>query len=156
MAPNPNFGKEIANLVDGVTKLNKIELKFGLAYAENFRKLLISSAKDIRVLLVKLADRLHNIRTIEGIKDEKKRIRICTETLEIYAPLAERLGIVGIKNELEEKCFGVINPEIKKSLEKKNSRTILVCICIDLQQRIKVWHLSITILFTFYLQFQTF
>ena len=113
-----HFGKEIANLVDGVTKLTKIELKFGLAYAENFRKLLISSSKDIRVLLVKLADRLHNIRTIKGIQDERKRNKICKETLEIYAPLAERLGIVGIQNELEDKCFDVINPEIRRSIYK--------------------------------------
>ncbi len=114
-----NFGIEIANLVDGVTKLTKIELKFGLAHAENFRKLLMSSSKDIRVLLVKLADRLHNIRTIKGIKNDEKRDRICKETLEIYAPLAERLGIVGIQNELEDKCFGIINPEIRKSIDKR-------------------------------------
>ena len=70
------FGNEISKLVDGVTKLKKIELKFGLAHAENFRKLLVSSSDDIRVLLVKLADRLHNIRTINGIKDKNKRLRI--------------------------------------------------------------------------------
>ena len=114
-----HFGNEIAKLVDGVTKLKKIELKFGLAHAENFRKLLVSSSDDIRVLLVKLADRLHNIRTINGIKNKNKRIRICEETLEIYAPLAERLGIVGIKNELEEKCFDIIKPETKKSIDKR-------------------------------------
>ena len=113
------FGNEISKLVDGVTKLKKIELKFGLAHAENFRKLLVSSSDDIRVLLVKLADRLHNIRTINGIKDKNKRLRICKETLEIYAPLAERLGIVGIQNELEEKCFDIIKPETKKSIDKR-------------------------------------
>ncbi len=113
------FGSEISKLVDGVTKLTKIELKFGLAHAENFRKLLISSSDDIRVLLVKLADRLHNIRTIEGIKDKHRQIKICTETLEIYAPLAERLGIIGIQSELEEKCFSIINDETRKSIQKR-------------------------------------
>ena len=114
-----NFGKEIAKLVDGVTKLTKIELKFGLVQAENFRKLLISSSNDIRVLLVKLADRLHNIRTIDGLKNENKKQKICKETLEIYAPLAERLGIEAIQNELEDKCFQIINPETKKSIYKR-------------------------------------
>ncbi len=113
------FGDEISNLVNGVTKLTKIELKFGLAHAENFRKLLISSSDDIRVLIVKLADRLHNIRTITGIKDEKRKKKICKETLEIYAPLAERLGIIGIQSELEEKCFSVINNETRISIEKR-------------------------------------
>ena len=113
------FGDEICNLVNGVTKLTKIELKFGLAHAENFRKLLISSSDDIRVLLVKLADRLHNIRTITGIKDEKRKKKICKETLEIYAPLAERLGIIGIQSELEEKCFSIINNETRVSIEKR-------------------------------------
>ena len=113
------FGLEISKLVDGVTKLTKIELKFGLAQAENFRKLLISSSDDIRVLLVKLADRLHNIRTIEGIKDKQRQIKICKETLEIYVPLAERLGIVGIQSELEEKCFFIINNETRNSIQKR-------------------------------------
>ena len=99
------FGLEISKLVDGVTKLTKIELKFGLAQAENFRKLLISSSDDIRVLLVKLADRLHNIRTIEGIKDKQRQIKICTETLEIYVPLAERLGIIGNSIRVRRKMF---------------------------------------------------
>ncbi len=113
------FGKEISRLVDGVTKLTKIELKFGLAQAENFRKLLIASSDDIRVLLVKLADRLHNIRTIDGIKDKEKMHKICKETLEIYAPLAERLGMVAIQTELENKCFSVINPDTKQSIDKR-------------------------------------
>ena len=82
------FGIEISRLVDGVTKLSKLDLKFGFAQAENFRKLLLASSDDIRVLLVKLADRLHNIRTIDGIKNYEKRSRICYETLEIFAPLA--------------------------------------------------------------------
>ena len=93
------FGHEISKLVDGVTKLSKLDLKFGFAQAENFRKLLLASSDDIRVLLVKLADRLHNIRTIDGIKNETKRSKICFETLEIFAPLAERLGINAIQRE---------------------------------------------------------
>ncbi len=114
-----SFGTEICKLVDGVTKLSKIDLKTGLAQAENFRKLLISSSDDVRVLLVKLADRLHNIRTIDGIKNENKKQKICKETLEIYAPLAERLGIVSIQNELEDRCFKVINPETRESISKR-------------------------------------
>ena len=114
-----SFGKEIRKLVDGVTKLSKIELKTGLAQAENFRKLLISSSDDVRVLIVKLADRLHNIRTIDGIKDENKKQKICKETLEIYAPLAERLGIVSFQNELEDRCFKVINPETRESISRR-------------------------------------
>ena len=96
------FGEEISRLVDGVTKLSRLDIRFGFAQAENFRKLLLASSDDIRVLLVKLADRLHNIRTINGIKNDQKRSRICYETLETYAPLAERLGINAIQRELED------------------------------------------------------
>ena len=113
------FGAEIAKLVDGVTKLSKLEMRFGFAQAENFRKLLLASSDDIRVLVVKLADRLHNIRTISGIKSNEKRSRICYETLEIYAPLAERLGIVGIQRELEDRCFAEIKPETRDSILKR-------------------------------------
>ena len=113
------FGIEISRLVDGVTKLSKLDLKFGFAQAENFRKLLLASSDDIRVLLVKLADRLHNIRTIDGIKDEKKRSKICYETLEIFAPLAERLGINAIQRELEDRCFAVLKPETRDSILKR-------------------------------------
>ena len=114
-----NFGIEISKLVDGVTKLSKLETRFGLAQAENFRKLLLASSDDIRVLLVKLADRLHNIRTINGIKNNQKRSKICYETLEIFAPLAERLGIVGIQRELEDRCFAEIKPETRNSILKR-------------------------------------
>ncbi|MDC1260551.1 HD domain-containing protein, partial [Pseudomonadota bacterium] len=113
------FGVEIGKLVDGVTKLSKLEMRFGFAQAENFRKLLLASSDDIRVLVVKLADRLHNIRTISGIKSYDKRSRICYETLEIYAPLAERLGIVGIQRELEDRCFAEIKPETRDSILKR-------------------------------------
>ncbi len=113
------FGNEISRLVDGVTKLSKLDLKFGFAQAENFRKLLLASSDDIRVLLVKLADRLHNIRTIDGIICNKKRAKICFETLEIFAPLAERLGINAIQRELEDRCFAVLKPETRESILKR-------------------------------------
>ncbi|MDC1086250.1 bifunctional (p)ppGpp synthetase/guanosine-3',5'-bis(diphosphate) 3'-pyrophosphohydrolase [Alphaproteobacteria bacterium] len=113
------FGSEISKLVDGVTKLSKLELKFGFAQAENFRKLLLASSDDIRVLLVKLADRLHNIRTIDGIKSYEKKSRICFETLEIFAPLAERLGINAIQRELEDRCFAIVKPETQDSIVRR-------------------------------------
>ena len=116
---NDEFGNEISRLVDGVTKLSKLDLKFGFAQAENFRKLLLASSDDIRVLLVKLADRLHNIRTIDGIKNNEKKSKICFETLEIFAPLAERLGINAIQRELEDRCFAVLKPETRESILKR-------------------------------------
>ena len=88
------FGKEVGRLVDGVTKLNRIDLQSDSAkQAENFRKLVIAMSEDIRVLLIKLADRLHNMRTLGYIREEEKRRRIAVETMDIYAPLAERIGI---------------------------------------------------------------
>ena len=116
---NKQFGSEISKLVDGVTKLSKLDLKFGFAQAENFRKLLLASSDDIRVLLVKLADRLHNIRTIDGIQNQEKKTRICLETLEIFAPLAERLGINAIQRELEDRCFAVVKPETRDSIVRR-------------------------------------
>src|SRR6201987_5256212 len=94
------FGPEVARLVDGVTKLSRLELQSDQTkQAENFRKLLIAMSEDIRVLLVKLADRLHNMRTPPHIKDPEKRLRIARETMEIYAPLAERIGMRAIQDE---------------------------------------------------------
>ncbi len=111
------FGKEIARLVDGVTKLGKLELQEkGAEQAENFRKLLVAMSEDIRVLLVKLADRLHNMRTMHHIPSEEKRRKKSLETLEIYAPLAERIGINKVKDELEDLCFTYINPEARASI----------------------------------------
>src|SRR6516165_8984971 len=96
------FGREIARLVDGVTKLTRLELQSDQTkQAENFRKLVLAMSEDIRVLLVKLADRVHNMRTLAFIKNPDKRRRIASETLEIYAPLAGRIGISEIKEELE-------------------------------------------------------
>ena len=89
-----NFGLEIANLVDGLTKINKFSLKINnLKLGENYRKLLLAATQDIRVILVKLADRLHNMRTLDYLNDESKKLNIALETQEIYAPLAQRLGM---------------------------------------------------------------
>ena len=111
------FGKNIGRLVDGVTKLGKLELQSEeTKHAENFRKLLVAMSEDIRVLLVKLADRLHNMQTLNHIKDEAKRRRIARETMEIYAPLAERIGMQGFKDELEELAFAQLNPDGRESI----------------------------------------
>jgi guanosine-3',5'-bis(diphosphate) 3'-pyrophosphohydrolase len=115
-----NFGKEVADLVNGVSKLTRIESQtLEGKQAENFRKLLLAMSEDIRVLLVKLADRLHNMRTIEGIEKLDKRRRIALETLEIYAPLAERVGMHRIKEELEDLCFEQMNPEARESITNR-------------------------------------
>ena len=104
------FGEEVANLVDGVTKLSALEDKASNnSKAENFRKLILATSKDIRVLLVKLADRLHNMRTIHYLKDKEKIVRKAKETMEIYAPLADRMGMNRIRDELEDLSFSVLN-----------------------------------------------
>ncbi len=104
------FGEEVANLVEGVTKLSALEDKASNdSKAENFRKLILATSKDIRVLLVKLADRLHNMRTIHFLKDKQKIIRKAKETMEIYAPLADRMGMNRIRDELEDLSFSVLN-----------------------------------------------
>ena len=112
-----HFGKEVARLVNGVTKLTRIELQSDHAtQAENFRKLVLAMSEDIRVLLVKLADRLHNMRTLHHIEDPEKRRRIATETMDIYAPLAARIGMQEMKNELEDLAFAEINPDVRNSI----------------------------------------
>ena len=104
------FGPEVADLVDGVTKISVFENTASFnSKAENFRKLILATSKDIRVLLVKIADRLHNMRTIKAITKEDKRKRIAQETMEIYAPLADRMGMHRIRDELEDLSFEVAN-----------------------------------------------
>jgi GTP pyrophosphokinase len=103
------FGNEIATLVDGVTKISKMKTQSDIKnQAENFRKLILAVSKDIRVLLVKLADRLHNMRTITFVPSEEKRKRIALETMEIYAPLAGRLGMQFFRDELEDSVISNI------------------------------------------------
>ncbi len=112
-----DFGHEVAKLVDGVTKLTKIKFQpEQVRQAESFRKFLLAMSDDIRVLLIKLADRLHNMRTIESIKSTDKKMRIALETMEIYAPLAERIGAQQIKLELQDLAFQVVHPDIKDSI----------------------------------------
>ncbi|MDA8429329.1 MAG: bifunctional (p)ppGpp synthetase/guanosine-3',5'-bis(diphosphate) 3'-pyrophosphohydrolase [Geobacteraceae bacterium] len=115
------FGVEVAQLVDGVTKISKIHFKTKEeSQAENFRKMLLAMANDIRVILVKLADRLHNMRTLE-FQPEPKQRSIARETMDIYAPIANRLGISWIKVELEDLSFRYLNPEIYFELARKIS-----------------------------------
>lgn len=112
-----SFGKEIRQLVDGVTKLSRLEGKSeNLNQAENFRKLLIAMSEDLRVLLVKLADRLHNMETLTYIKNPEKRQRIARETVEIYAALAERIGMRNLKDELQDLAFAELYPEARQSI----------------------------------------
>ncbi len=125
------FGKEIFELVDGVTKLGKIPYSTREEQqAENIRKMLIAMAKDIRVIVIKLADRLHNMRTIDGVS-EVRRLNKAQENMEIYAPLAHRLGMRRVKDELEDKCLRVLDPIAYKEVEdnlnshKDDRQTIL-------------------------------
>ena len=116
------FSKDIADLVNGVSKLTRIESQTVEGkQAENFRKLLLAMSEDIRVLIVKLADRLHNMRTLDGISKPEKRRRIALETLEIYSPLAERIGVHKIKEELEDRAFAEIQPEARESIANRLS-----------------------------------
>ncbi len=114
---NKNFGNEIVELVEGLTKINKYSLKVkNQKFGENYKKLILATTKDLRVILVKLADRLHNMRTIKFIKDENKKTRIALETIEVFAPLAQRLGMKEWQDELEDISFEVINPDAKKTI----------------------------------------
>ena len=112
------FGQEVADLVDGVTKISEFENKADEnSKAENFRKLIIATSKDIRVLLVKIADRLHNMRTIQFVKGENKQIKKAKETMEIYAPLADRMGMNIIRDELEDLSFQVLNNDARELIK---------------------------------------
>ncbi len=114
------FGPEIGRLVDGVTKLSRIELQSDQTkQAENFRKLVLAMSEDIRVLLVKLADRLHNMRTLRFITSEEKRRRIARETMDIYVPLAERIGMHRMKDQLEDLAFAELHPDARASINAR-------------------------------------
>lgn len=112
------FGKEVAEIVDGVTKISGVFKGQDITQAENYRKMLLSMVKDIRVILVKFADRLHNMRTLEFVNPEKQR-RIAQETLEIYAPFAHRFGLARVKWELEDLAFKYLNKEAYEDLARK-------------------------------------
>ncbi len=113
------FGSEIANLVDGVTKLSNLEVvSLERKQAENFRKLIVAISKDLRVLLVKLADRLHNMRTIRAVNNDRQLVK-ANETMDIYAPLAGRMGIQSIRDELEDLSFRILNPEGRNSIIRR-------------------------------------
>ena len=145
------FGDEIARLVDGLTKIGKLDLFTKEAeQAENFRKLILAMSNDVRVLIVKLADRLHNMRTINYLPHDKQQI-IAKETIEVYAPLSGRLGIHSLKEELEELAFDVINPKARKIILDKllsissNSNELIDSINADLSSEIRRHKINFTI-----------
>src|SRR4029078_4157951 len=113
-----SFGKPVADLVDGVSKLDKIEFQSAEdAQAENFRKMLLAMARDVRVILIKLADRLHNMRTLSAVSSGKRK-RVAKETMEIYAPIANRLGLNALYHELQELAFSHLYPARYRVLAK--------------------------------------
>src|SRR5688500_2506718 len=121
------FGQDVAHIVEGVTKISAIPFSTSEErQVENFRKMLLAMVDDIRVILVKLADRLHNMRTLQYMPDER-RVRTAQETLDIYAPIANRLGMAKVKNELEELAFQYLDPtsyaSLRARVEEKRSPT---------------------------------
>ncbi len=143
-----DFGKVTAELVDGVSKLDRIEHQsFEEAQAENFRKMLLAMAQDVRVILIKLADRLHNMRTLDAVRPEKRR-RVARETLDIYAPIANRLGLNMLYRELQELAFRNINPMRYRVLAKAvraargNRREVVEKILAALEQRLAGAHID--------------
>ena len=136
------FGEEICNLVVGVTKLGRVKYQGHIRHAESLRKLLMATAHDHRVIIIKLADRLHNLRTLEHVRPEKRE-RIAVESIEIYAPLADRLGIGRLKGEIEDAAFPYAYPEeqktISKLLEERSEQTkkSLEDVYIELTEKIK-------------------
>src|SRR3989339_66411 len=112
------FGSDVATLVEGITKLSKIKYRGVERYRENLRKMFLAMANDMRVILIKFCDRLHNIRTLEALPEEK-RLRIAKETMEVYVPIAGLLGIWSLKSQMEDICFKYLHPEEYKKLEYK-------------------------------------
>ena len=135
------FGPSVAQLVDGVTKLSRIGMqnRQSSAQAENFRKLLLAMSEDVRVLLVKLADRTHNMLTISHISKPEKQTRIARETLDIYAPLAERIGVTNLLHEMEDNAFAVLHPEMAQTIRNRldymvaQSEIVIPMISVELQ-----------------------
>ena len=133
------FSTSIAQIVVGLTKISKIKFKTKEeSQAENFRKMVVAMAKDLRVIIVKLADRMHNMRTLQYVSEEKQR-KIANETLEIYVPLASRLGINSVKTELEDICLRYLHPEVyyrlaEKITMKKGEREVYICETISIIQ----------------------
>jgi len=143
-----NFGKRIAELVDGVSKLDRIEFETQeKAQAENFRKMLLAMARDVRVILIKLADRLHNMRTLDAVEPLKRR-RIARETLEIYAPIANRLGLNSIYQELEDLSFKHLYPDRFRVLAKAvkaaggNRRAVVTSVMETLKKKLQDNHVD--------------
>jgi len=113
------FGEQVAHIVDGVTKISRIDFASRVeAQAENVRKMMLAMVDDIRVVLIKLADRLHNMRTLQHLSPERQR-KIARETLEIYAPLAHRLGMGKVRGELEDLAFPYVDPEAYKMVQEQ-------------------------------------
>jgi len=144
------FGKEVAEIVDGVTKIGGVFKGQDISQAENYRKLLLSMVKDVRVILVKFADRLHNIRTLEFVHPQKQR-RIAKETLEIYAPFAHRFGLGRVKWELEDQAFKYLNKEAytdiaKKLKEKRKERESYIAkFAKPIEEKLKAHNLKFTL-----------
>ena len=143
-----NFGRPVAELVDGVSKLDKIEFETQeKAQAENFRKMLLAMARDVRVILIKLADRLHNMRTLDAVEPLKRR-RIARETLEIYAPIANRLGLNAIYQELEDLSFKHLYPDRYRVLAKAvkaargNRREVVTKVLEAVKRKLKDSHIE--------------
>ncbi len=142
------FGKDVAFLVDGVTKLGRIPFSSREhQQAENVRKMLLAMAQDVRVIIIKLADRLHNARTFESLPDEKRRIK-ALETMEVYAPLAHRLGIRGVKEELEDISLKYLDPiayadiESQLALRKEERQAFLQRIIVRINKRLEEEHVK--------------
>lgn len=142
------FGKTVAELVDGVSKLDKIESQtYQQAQAENFRKMFLAMARDVRVILIKLADRLHNMRTLDAVRPDKRR-RIARETLEIFAPIANRLGLNTLYRELQELSFKNTHPMRYRVLgnalraARGNQRELITRLMSSIRERLPAWNVE--------------